>query len=64
MLIEFTVENYRSFRDKAVLSMEATGLSTLKSILIPFGGMRILPSVAIYGKNMRKKQGRWGRDNI
>ena len=51
MLIEFTVENYRSFRDKAVLSMEATGLSTLKSILIPFGGMRILPSVAIYGKN-------------
>lgn len=51
MLIEFTVENYRSFRDEAVLSMEATGLSTLKSILIPFGGMRILPSVAIYGKN-------------
>ena len=51
MLIEFTVENYRSFRDEAVLSMEATGLSTLKSILIPFGGMRILPSIAIYGKN-------------
>lgn len=51
MLIEFTVENYRSFRDEAVLSMEATGLSTLKNILIPFGGMRILPSIAIYGKN-------------
>ncbi len=30
MLIEFTVKNYRSFRDEAVLSMEATGASTLK----------------------------------
>lgn len=51
MLIEFTVKNYRSFRDEAVLSMEATGASTLKSVLIPYGGMRILPGVAIYGKN-------------
>ena len=34
MLVEFTVKNYRSFRDVAVLSMEATGLSTLKSVLI------------------------------
>lgn len=51
MLVEFTVKNYRSFRDEAVLSMEATGLSTLKSVLIPYGGLRILPSVAIYGKN-------------
>lgn len=47
MLVEFTVKNYRSFRDEAVLSMEATGLSTLKSVLIPYGGLRILPSVAI-----------------
>ena len=46
MLVEFTVKNYRSFRDEAVLSMEATGLSTLKSVLIPYGGLRILPSVA------------------
>ena len=51
MLVEFTVKNYRSFRDEAVLSMEATGLSTLKSVLIQYGGLRILPSVAIYGKN-------------
>ena len=27
MLIEFRFKNYRSFRDEAVLSMEATGLS-------------------------------------
>ena len=51
MLIEFSVKNYRSFRDEAVLSMEAVKSSTLKSVLIPFGGMQILPSAAIYGKN-------------
>lgn len=51
MLIEFSVKNYRSFRDEAVLSMEATGSSTLKSVLIPFSGMKILPGAAIYGKN-------------
>ena len=28
MLIEFSVKNYRSFRDEAVLSMEATKSST------------------------------------
>lgn len=51
MLIEFRVKNYRSFRDEAVLSMEANGSGTLKSVLIPFGGIQILPGVAIYGKN-------------
>lgn len=51
MLIEFSVKNYRSFRDETILSMEATKSSTLKSVLIPFGGMPILPSAAIYGKN-------------
>ena len=51
MLIEFSVKNYRSFRDEAILSMEATKSSTLKSALIPFGGTPILPSAAIYGKN-------------
>lgn len=51
MLIEFTVENYRSFRDEAVLSMKATGSNQFMSVPIPFGGLQILPSVAIYGKN-------------
>lgn len=50
MLIEFSVKNYRSFRDETILSMEATKSSTLKSVLIPFGGMQILPSAVIYGK--------------
>lgn len=52
MLIEFRFKNYRSFRDEAILSMEATGLSSLKSCLIPLSStVKLLPSVAIYGKN-------------
>ncbi len=51
MLIEFRFENYRSFRDKVVLSMEAAGLGTFKHCLIPYGSSRLLPGVAIYGKN-------------
>lgn len=51
MLIEFKFTNYRSFRDEAVLSMEATGLSTFKECLQNYGNTRILPGIAIYGKN-------------
>lgn len=51
MLLEFKFSNYRSFRDEAVLSMEATGLGTFKDSLLSFGRLRFLPGVAIYGKN-------------
>lgn len=51
MLIEFKFQNYRSFRDEAVLSMEATGLGSFKNSLIAHGGIKLLPSVAVYGKN-------------
>lgn len=51
MLIEFKFKNYRSFRDEAVLSMEATGLGSMRNSLITFNGMKLLPGVAIYGKN-------------
>ncbi|MCD7842007.1 MAG: ATP-binding protein [Lachnospiraceae bacterium] len=51
MLIEFRFKNYRSFRDEATLSMEATGLGTFKNSLISYGTLNLLPSVAIYGKN-------------
>lgn len=51
MLIEFKFTNYRSFRDESVLSMEATGLSTFKKSLIEYGSYKLLPSVAIFGKN-------------
>ena len=51
MLIEFRFKNYRSFRDEAVLSMEAIGLSSLKNCLIEQNNMKLLPGAAIYGKN-------------
>ena len=52
MLIEFCFKNYRSFRDEATLSMEATGLSSLKNCLIPWSStLKLLPAAAIYGKN-------------
>ena len=48
MLIEFRFSNYRSFRDEAILSMEAMGLKSFKNSLI---NGEYLPGVAIYGKN-------------
>lgn len=51
MLIEFSFKNYRSFRDEAVLSMEAAGLGAFKNCLIPYGNAKLLPGAAIYGKN-------------
>lgn len=51
MLIEFSFKNYRSFRDQSVLSMEAAGLGTLKNSLIIHNSLKLLPSVAIFGKN-------------
>lgn len=51
MLIEFKFKNFRSFRDESTLSMEATGLSTFKNSIIEYGNIKLLPSVAIYGKN-------------
>ena len=52
MLIEFRFKNYRSFRDEAVLSTEATGLKAFKNCLIPLSStVNLLPAIAIYGKN-------------
>lgn len=52
MLIEFRFKNYRSFRDEAILSMEATGLGAFKNCLIPLSSTaKLLPAIAIYGKN-------------
>ncbi|MBR5427375.1 MAG: ATP-binding protein [Clostridia bacterium] len=52
MLIEFTFKNYRSFRDETNLSLEATGLSSFKNSIIEYNSsIKLLPSVAIYGKN-------------
>jgi len=51
MLIEFKFSNYRSFRDEACLSMEPMGLSKMKECLIPYKTTKLLPCVAVFGKN-------------
>lgn len=51
MLIEFRFSNYRSFRDENVLSMEKRGISDPEDGIITFEKYRLLPSMAIFGKN-------------
>lgn len=51
MLLSFQFRNFRSFRDQAILNMEATALKEYSEIIIPYGKRGILPSMAIYGKN-------------
>ncbi len=51
MLIEFRFKNYRSFKEESVLSLEATGLGTFKQCLLNYGNDKLLPGIAIYGKN-------------
>lgn len=55
MIINFTVGNYRSFKDKKVLSMEATAIKELNESVIERDGYRLLPSAVIYGANSSGK---------
>jgi AAA15 family ATPase/GTPase len=53
MLIQFTVGNYLSFKDKVTLSMEATAIKEHPENVFetPDGRYRLLKSAAIYGAN-------------
>jgi len=58
MLIEFSVTNYRSFKDRVTLSMEASAdKSHLENTFQPEGGNypRLLKATAIYGANASGK---------
>lgn len=55
MLINFTVGNYRSFKEKKTLSMEATAIKELKESVIVKDGYKLLPSAVIYGANSSGK---------
>jgi len=61
MLIEFSVANYRSFRDKVTLSMVASSLKAKnaelneKNIFPAHGKLKLLTSAAIYGANASGK---------
>lgn len=51
MLIEFRFSNYRSYLDETVLSMEARGIQDDEEGLTKWGKYKLLPSMAILGKN-------------
>jgi uncharacterized protein len=56
MLLQFTVGNYKSFRERATLSLEATGDDWLEEENVAVGGgHRLLKSAAIYGPNASGK---------
>lgn len=55
MLVEFSVENFRSFKEEAVLSMEASVDKTHPDNVVTIGKDRIIKTAAIFGANASGK---------
>ena len=55
MLIEFTVGNYLSFKEKKTLSLEATAIKENSENIINAGKYKLLRSAVIYGANSSGK---------
>ncbi|MCT4319300.1 AAA family ATPase [Elizabethkingia anophelis] len=55
MLVQFTVGNFLSFNGKRTLSLEARGISELKTNIANFKPEKILRSAVIYGANSSGK---------
>lgn len=55
MLIEFSVTNFLSFKDKNTFTMMASSDNTLKDNYVEFGKDKILKMTAIYGANASGK---------
>ena len=55
MLIEFTVGNYLSFKDKKTLSLEATSIKENSENVFKVGKYKLLRSVVLYGANSSGK---------
>lgn len=55
MLIEFTVGNYRSFKEKKTLSLEASSITEFNDNLIDIDSYKLLKSAVIYGANSSGK---------
>lgn len=55
MLINFTVENFRSFRKEVSLRMEATNIKELSVSVFHADGLSLLPVAVIYGANSSGK---------
>lgn len=55
MLIEFTVGNYLSFKEKKTLSLEATSIKDNPENVVEIGKYKLLRSAVIYGANSSGK---------
>ncbi len=55
MLVQFSVENFRSFKEEAVLSMEASVDKTHPDNVVTIGKDRIIKTAAIFGANASGK---------
>lgn len=55
MLVNFTVGNFLSFREKKTLSLEASAIKDAGSQIIEAGKIQLLPSAALYGANSSGK---------
>ncbi|HYE81303.1 MAG TPA: ATP-binding protein [Clostridia bacterium] len=55
MLVKYVFQNFRSFKNRTQLNMEAGAQRTMDENLIREKGLRILPSAVIYGANASGK---------
>ena len=55
MLVQFSVENYRSFKEEAILSMEASVDKTHPDNVVTIGKDRIIKTASIFGANASGK---------
>lgn len=55
MLIEFTVGNFLSFKEKKTLSLEASNITEYKDSAFKYGKYKLLKSIVLYGANSSGK---------
>ena len=55
MLLQFSVANYRSYKDRAVLSMEASADKMLPDNFTRIGNEKVLKTAAVFGANASGK---------
>lgn len=51
MILEFSVKNFLSFKEKVTFSMIANSNKELNDNYVEIGGNKVLKSAAIYGAN-------------
>ena len=55
MLVNFTIGNYRSFKEKHTLSLEAANIKEYSDAVVENNGIQLLPLAALYGANSSGK---------